>query len=369
VKPNRDAPGLHARLRRVGFVRLSPGGAFALAIVTTLLAGIGDAATTAETTFTLFYLVPLAIAVWFAGLRAGLVIIGMIVACSLVVDFDFAAHPLGVLFIVWNTAMEGGLLIAFASVLSLLRDRMDKEVELRTQAIDQLRHAERLTTIGKLAAGVAHELGTPLNVISGRASLIAAGRSADPESRKSAAIIVDQVERIATIIRHLLEFSRRGGMHRESVDLHSVCRETIELLAPTARKAGVELELQGVRTPASCNRSEIQQVLSNLLTNAVQATPEGGRVTVTTRLEMTRPPEAKGPRREFAVVAVRDTGTGIPLDVLPNIFDPFFTTKEVGSGTGLGLSVSYGIVNDHGGWIGVDTRVGEGATFTVYLPT
>jgi signal transduction histidine kinase len=208
-----------------------------------------------------------------------------------------------------------------------------------------------------------------LSVISGRASLIASGRMAEREAKQSATIIVEQVERIATIIRHLLDFSRRGGAHKDAMDLQMVCRETIELVAALGRKSGIEIELRGSPVTASCNRSELQQVLSNLITNAIHAMPEGGLITVTTGLETTRSPDEKAtPSRGFAVVAVRDAGTGIPLDVLPQIFDPFFTTKEVGSGTGLGLSVSYGIVRDHGGWISVDTRVGEGTTLTVYLP-
>ena len=357
-------------LQRMGTLRISPAAAVPLSIGGTLIAAVGDAVTTADATFTLFYLVPLSLAVWYASLRLGYLIICLIIASSLGLDVFYATHRIKWIFIAWNTAMEAGLFILFAHVLSTLRDRMNEEVNLRTGAIDQLRHAERLTTIGKLASGVAHELGTPLNVISGRASLIIASKVADTDTRNSAAIIVEQVERSVGIIRHLLDFARRGGSHREALNLSAVCRETVDLVTPFARKAGVEIELQGPAVSASCNRGEVQQVLSNLLTNAIQAMPKGGRITVTTRLATTMPPDSKSePPRTFAAFTVRDTGTGIPLDILPQIFDPFFTTKDVGLGTGLGLSVSYGIIRDHGGWISVDTRLGEGTSFTVYLPT
>jgi len=361
---------LPAILSRLGSFEIARSKALPVAIALTLIAGVGDAVTTADATFTLFYLVPLAIAVWYRSLGAGYVIIGLILICGIMLDMRFSTRQLGWTFVAWNTVMDAGLFATFAYVLSTLRERMNLEVHLRTLAIDQLRHAERLTTIGKLAAGVAHELGSPLSVISGRAALIASGKLTEPDTTRSATVIVQQVERIATIIRHLLDFSRRGGTHREAVDLQKVCRETLDLLASIARQSGVEMTLCGSPAVAACNRGELQQVLSNLIANATHAMPKGGLITVTTGLATTRPPDQKGSApREFAVVAVRDEGTGIPLDVLPQIFDPFFTTKDVGTGTGLGLSVSYGIVHDHGGFIGVDTRVGEGTTFTVYLPT
>lgn len=369
VRASKRATWLHAIATSAGNLRIPPSKAPVVAALATLIVAVGDALTTAETTFTLFYLAPLFIAVWYGSRQAGYVVIGLIVACSLAVNVLFSAHRPGWIFITWNVSMEAGLFVVFANVLASLRTRLRKEMELRMRALDQLRHADRLTTIGELAAGIAHELGTPLNVISGRASLIAEDRSAGRQIRQSADIILQQVDRSATIIRHLLDFARRGGTHREASNLKHLCRETIELFAPLARKSDVEIKLLGPDVEASCNRAEIQQVLSNLMTNAIHAMPRGGRLTLTTGLEMASVSGAKDARaREFADISVHDTGTGIAPDIFPQIFDPFFTTKDVGTGTGLGLSVSFGIVRDHGGWISVDTQLGEGTTFTVHLP-
>jgi signal transduction histidine kinase len=138
---------------------------------------------------------------------------------------------------------------------------------------------------------------------------------------------------------------------------------------PLASKSGIEIVRSGETTSAPVNHSEIQQVLTNLITNAIHAMPDGGRIDIDIRIERARPPEDKhGNPKDYVVLSVNDSGTGIAPDVLPKIFDPFFTTKDVGRGTGLGLSVAYGIVRDHGGWIAVNTRLGQGTTFSVYLP-
>jgi signal transduction histidine kinase len=144
---------------------------------------------------------------------------------------------------------------------------------------------------------------------------------------------------------------------------------TTKMLNSLASKSGVQIVALEESVHAEVNRSEIQQVLVNLVTNAIQAMPNGGRIDVDVREERTRSPEEKhGQLQDYVVLSVRDRGAGIAPDVLPKIFDPFFTTKDVGQGTGLGLSVAYGIVQDHNGWVNVDTRLGEGTTFSVYLP-
>jgi signal transduction histidine kinase len=269
----------------------------------------------------------------------------------------------------WNLAGEAMIFLLFSYMVASLRERVDNETRLRVSALQELRHAERLNTIGKLAAGVAHELGTPLNVIMGRADLISRGREDLEGSRASARIIREQGERMVRIIHGLLEFGRRAGTNTRSEELRSVVDETVELLQGLAGHAGVEIVVDGreVRTPV--NRTEIQQVLSNLLSNAVHAMPRGGRIEVSVSEVETKFVENDDKRdRKYAFISVRDQGTGIAPEIAPSIFEPFFTTKEAGEGSGLGLSVSYGIVRDHGGAIRFQTAVGEGTTFVVYLP-
>jgi two-component system, NtrC family, sensor kinase len=181
----------------------------------------------------------------------------------------------------------------------------------------------------------------------------------------SAVIIVQQIERMSVIIRGLLDFSRRGARTKQSLDLRDLCSATAALLSPLAKTADVEITLAGEALRVSVNAGEIQQVLSNLITNAVHAMPSGGLIAIaigkTVELH-----DAK--EQNYACITVRDGGTGIPPDVLPQIFDPFYTTKDVGQGTGLGLSVAYGIVRDHGGFIRVQSEIRKGATFRVLLP-
>jgi two-component system, NtrC family, sensor kinase len=249
--------------------------------------------------------------------------------------------------------------------------RLASETSARLHAVEQLRHAERLTTVGKLASGLAHELGTPLNVIAGRAHMIASGELQGAEATESARIVHEQSQRMTAIIRQLLDFARRSGPGAVArADLRALATRTAGLLGAMARKAGVEVVLSpGEPAPATVDEAQIQQVVSNLLVNAIHASTAGSRVTVTAAVAEVAPPaDLRGERRAMAQLAVSDQGCGMTAEVAARVFEPFFTTKEVGEGTGLGLSVAHGIVRDHGGWIAVDSQVGRGSTFTVYLP-
>ncbi len=356
---------LRAKLDQV----LTPGRATVLSLVLWGLAAWGDIATTAEATFTLFYVIPLAIAVWYAGVRAGYFVVALSVVSGAIVDLYVGPFTSNWRFFAWNQVADAVLYLVFVHVLAALRARVQLESELRRDALDQLRHAERLTTIGKLASGVAHEIGTPLNVISGHAELLLMGQLGGDDMKASGRILLEQSERVATIVRQLLDFSRRGGARVATTNVHELALATTQLLESLAKKSAIKIVNQGAPVEAAVNRSEIQQVLTNLLANAIQAMPNGGQISVEVREEKTRSPNREhGRLGDYAVLSVRDCGTGIAPDVLPKIFDPFFTTKDVGQGTGLGLSVAYGIVRDHGGWIAVDSRFGEGTTFTVYVP-
>ncbi len=242
--------------------------------------------------------------------------------------------------------------------------------DARIAALEQLRHADRLKTVGQLASGMAHELGTPLNVIAGRAKLISEHVVEGDAATDSARIIAEQAARITTIIRQLLDFSRRRGASLGPRDLRSIATRTADLLAAFARKRGASIAVEGPHHPLTvqADAAQMQQVLTNLVVNGLHAVPDGGRVTIRLdRRRATPPPDVGGLPREYATIAVEDDGTGIPAEHLPRVFEPFFTTKDVGEGTGLGLSVAFGIVRDHGGWIDVESEPGRGSRFTVFL--
>jgi two-component system NtrC family sensor kinase len=249
--------------------------------------------------------------------------------------------------------------------------RVAAEVQARIAALEQLRHADRLATVGKLASGIAHELGTPLNVIGARAGMIAGRETNADETLDYARVIVDSCDRMTRIIRQLLEFARRKGAQTAPRDLADLAVQTVELLRPLAAKKAVELVVQAPSEPALVNAdgAQIQQVITNLVVNAVQATPGPGKVEVVVASERMSPPGGEGGvPAEYRALRVRDGGGGITPSDLPHVFEPFFTTKDVGEGTGLGLAVAHGIVSDHGGWIAVKSEVGKGSEFSIYLP-
>ncbi len=242
--------------------------------------------------------------------------------------------------------------------------------EAKITMLEQLRHADRLSTVGKLASGIAHELGTPLNVVSGRARLIATGLE-PVETKEYAEIIVGQAQRMTRIIRQLLDFARRRSAHKSPEDVRQVARQTASLLAPIAEKKGITLVVEETPEPlvAEVDAAQLQQALTNLIVNGIQAMPHGGQIAVKMSRAHAQPPaDVGGPEGEYLRLDVTDEGVGMTEETMAHISEPFFTTKPVGEGTGLGLSVTYGIVKEHGGWIAVGSQLGKGATFAVYLP-
>jgi len=254
--------------------------------------------------------------------------------------------------------------------LSAARDAREAETAAKVAAIEQLRHADRLVTVGQLASGVAHELGTPLNVVLGLAAQLSSGDFPSAQVKENARIIKTQTERMTSIIHQLLDFSRRRTPNRAVVALPVVVSEALRVLSPEARQRGATLSLsEGPELDVMIDAAQIQQVVSNLVVNAIQAMSEGGDVRVSVEeVPVSRPERPGAAPGNYACISVEDEGGGIAADDLPHIFDPFFTTKEVGAGTGLGLSISYGIVQEHGGWISVETTPGAGSTFRVFLP-
>ena len=243
------------------------------------------------------------------------------------------------------------------------------ETAARLTAIEQLRHTDRLKTVGRLAAGIAHELGTPLNVVSGRAGLIQSGKLAAEEIGSSAAAIKTEVDRMTQIIRQLLDFARVNTPRRAAVDLRPLIERTVALLRPLADGRNVRLCFAAEQPSAiaTFDAEQVQQTLVNIMVNAIQAMPNGGKIEITLGREEPHPDAEPGNGR-FWCISIRDEGPGIAAEDMPHLFEPFFTTKQVGEGTGLGLSIAYGIVQEHGGRIEVESRLGEGSCFKIYLP-
>jgi len=339
-----------------------------LGIAATLLVGAGDYATGVETTFTLLYLFPLAFGTWLRGRGFGFFLAALATCCATLTECVSTVRPLRTGTLIWNQFASLSLMLLVVWVLVVLRTYVERERSSRELAVEQLRHAERLNVIGKLAAGVAHELGTPLNVISGSAEMLRTSPLSHANISKYSASILEQTRKMTVIIRHLLDFGRRGGASRATVDLNDVVTHAVDLLLPTAKRRSCQLLIERLPrgVPVIVNASEIEQVFSNLLLNALQAMPEGGTAHVRVGVETRE--TAGATFRPFACVAVQDDGEGIDERDLAHVFDPFFTTKGVGEGTGLGLSVSYGIVQDHAGRIEVSSIKGKGACFTVLLP-
>jgi two-component system, NtrC family, sensor kinase len=238
-------------------------------------------------------------------------------------------------------------------------NRMVEELEARQE---QIIHSRKIASLGTLVSGVAHELNNPINNIILTIDSLVGGRKITNERR--AALLEDilsQAIRASGIVKNLLDFSRAETTTMKDVDVAKLLQETCQITGNqiTLNKIRREQHIDPHLPLLHGNRQGLQQVFLNLIINAVQAMPEGGDLTVS----------AVQDKNKRILVTVRDTGQGIAAEHLPHIFDPFFTTKEVGQGTGLGLSVSYGIIKKHGGRITVESSPGKGSTFTVTLPT
>ena len=233
----------------------------------------------------------------------------------------------------------------------------EKKKDLR-QTLEQLRHTERLAELGTLASGMAHEIGTPMNVILGRAEYLMR-RTEDGQTKKGLETIVTQVERITKIMNQLLTFARRRPSARRPMDMGQTIQDCLEVLRERMAKHHIQVktEFEPSRGPIHADPDHMSQVFLNLFINAIQAMPEGGTLGIHLAVDGSQ-----------VRLEVSDSGCGISKEDLPKIFDPFFTTKEAGKGTGLGLTVVHGIMQEHGGVIEVASELGQGTTFTLTLP-
>lgn len=254
--------------------------------------------------------------------------------------------------------------------LVLARKRLDDEATAHVETLEQLRHLDRIRTVGTLSAAVAHELGTPFNVVLLRAESLLDGGATEEDRRDAARVISAQVKKMSTTVRQLLDFSRATEQPPTEVSLSALLRDVEKLLGPLAKKQGISLSARGSDgdVHVHADRLRLEQAVTNLVMNAVAASSAGGRIELRLSTE-------RGVRRrpgadpiDAARVDVVDHGAGMSRERLSRIFEPFYTTKPEGVGTGLGLTVACGIAEEHGGFLTAESKLGQGSTFSIYLP-
>lgn len=253
---------------------------------------------------------------------------------------------------------EQSLLNNVAGQIGLMIERRDAQ-KIKSELQEQLIEAARLSAIGQLAAGVAHELNEPLNTILGFAQLVQKTAGLPNTAKKDLKKITDASLHARSIIRELLIFARQSPHIITTMSLNRIVEDELSLLESMCLKSAVEVRriLDPDLPEIVADKSQMLQILSNLVVNAIQAMPEGGVLTIRTSFD------------SFDVsLAVEDTGIGMNEELKDNIFVPFFTTKDVDQGTGLGLAVVHGIVTSHGGRIAVESAPGQGSRFVVTLP-
>ncbi len=256
--------------------------------------------------------------------------------------------------------------------LLIAKEKIHFEHLARLKTLEQLRHTEKLSTVGQIAAGIAHELGTPLNVVDGRAKMIISEPLEPEEIVNCARIIKTQAERMTGIIRQLLDYSRKKKSQPKTLEsVESVVRQVFHLLAPMASKQGIALVLNiAPETKMGCRMDvqQIQQVFMNVIMNSIQATPKGKNVQVEiANINLKSMLHTDDQIKKCIRIDVLDEGEGIAEEQLQEIFTPFFTTKQIGLGTGLGLSIARELLEEHNGWIEVENRRPKGARFSIFL--
>lgn len=254
----------------------------------------------------------------------------------------------------------GALAQSFNTMARSLRER---DEHLRDETRQHLTRSERLASIGRLAAGVAHEINNPLTGVVTFAHMLLRDAPAGSQQKDDIETIINAAMRCRDVVRGLLDFSRQTVPNKSLSDLNAVLSDALNLTQNQANLHGVRVaeELAADLPRLVLDPGQIQEVAVNLVVNAVDAMPDGGDLCVRTRVV------DEGGNR-WVEFGVSDTGCGIPRENLKRVFDPFFTSKEVGKGTGLGLAISYGIVSEHGGQIDVSSEPGQGTTVTVRLP-
>jgi signal transduction histidine kinase len=250
--------------------------------------------------------------------------------------------------------------IASVGIFTDLRPRLTMEKRLQETHL-QLVSSEKMASLGKLAAGIAHEINNPLGGILIYSSLMMEDLSDDDPRRGDLARIVQEAGRCKEIVKSLLEFARQSEPKMEPTDINRAINDGLFFLVNQALFHNIRIvkKFDSFLPFVQANAGQLKQVFMNIIVNAAEAMHGNGTLAIAT---------SRAPDRKAVSVEFTDTGEGIPSENLTRIFDPFFTTKEVGKGTGLGLATSYGIIEDHGGKIGVKSQVGQGTTFMIELP-
>jgi len=347
-----------------------------LIIITALNDYVGEV----KGSFYLAYYLLVALHAYYFGLGMGLLVAGL--ASVLYVMSDYPAFRT----IVWpEYTLRLTFLFLMATFLGLLAEKdkgdkqhmetLNRELSEKTSKLElaygqledaqrQIIHTEKLSSLGTLVAGVAHEINNPIGIIANRVEVLRLEheeQGLDDTLKEDFEVIHHQANRVAEITTALLAYARQASQEQSPLDLNAVVRTALLLWQAQAEQlVRVETVLEEPLAPIMANFTQLQQVVINLVSNALDATPAAGLITVSTR--------SVGAPPVMVRLEVADTGSGIPPEHLSKLFDPFFTTKPPGKGTGLGLSVCLGIVQDHHGTITVDSQLGRGSTFIVTLP-
>lgn len=253
---------------------------------------------------------------------------------------------------------ERNLINAVSREIALIIERTQSE-EDKEKLQEQLRHADRLATIGQLSAGIAHELNEPIGSILGFAQLLQKKTALPTQAKKDVEKIMRASLHAREVIKKLMLFARQMPPQKTKVNLNQIVDESLYFLESRCAKEGIKVvrELSSELPDVKADQAQITQVLVNTVVNAVQAMPNGGQLTIRTKTSV-----------NSVLLLVEDTGVGMEENIQRQIFQPFFTTKDVGQGTGLGLAVVYGIVTSHGGTIHVESTVGLGTKIEIRLP-
>lgn len=266
-----------------------------------------------------------------------------------------------------NDAIELLQLLAPQVAVSIRNARLYQEVQERIEAQrlaeSRLLRSARLAAVGEMAAGVAHELNNPLTTVTGFVELVLADLPPEAAAREDLELVLREALRARGVVRRLLDFARPADNVRTRTGLNELVSDVLALVSHQARTYNIEISLYlADNLPwITVDPNQIKQVLLNLISNAMSSMPRGGQLTIETACEHRE-------ERDWLTLAVRDTGVGVPRENFERIFEPFFTTRQSGGGTGLGLAISYNIITDHGGFMELQSEVGKGSSFTVYLP-
>ena len=257
-----------------------------------------------------------------------------------------------------------------ASLVSTQID-FDREVASRKEIESMLRHSQKLTSVGRLATGIAHDFNNLLTVIQGHTSLLEVfvEKIDDEKATESLDLIHSASLQAVELSKQLLLFSRQESVNLDRFDLNQVVGEFVKMMRRMVEETiDLEIQLGQGLDQIEADRSMLGQVMMNLIVNARDAMPDGGKITLSTSVHSISAEKGDITPGDYACLSIKDTGSGIQADKLPKIFDPFFTTKEKGKGTGLGLANVAAIIREHGGQINVSSQVGEGTNFEIFLP-